>query len=47
MWQDILSLAKLAERTMDFSVTSTGNSAFIATNLGECEIPWEELYTAH
>lgn len=42
-WSDILSLAKLTERTMDFSVTITENSAYIATNLGECEIAWQEL----
>jgi len=42
-WSDIISLTKLVERTMDFSVTITGNSAYIATNLGECEIPWQEL----
>jgi len=42
-WQDILRLAKLVERSMDFSVTITGNSAYIATKLGECEIPWQEL----
>ena len=42
-WQDIQSLASLVERTMDCSVTITGNSAYIATALGECEIPWIEL----
>lgn len=42
-WSDILELARLAERTMDFSVTITGDSAYIATNLGECEIPWQQL----
>jgi len=42
-WSDILSLTKLVERTMDFSVTITENSAYIATQLGECEIPWQEL----
>lgn len=42
-WLDILSLAKLVERTMDFSVTITENSAYIATNLGECEVPWQKL----
>ncbi len=42
-WQDIQSLALLVERTMDCSVTITGNSAYIATALGECEIPWIEL----
>ena len=42
-WSDILSLAKFVERTMDFSVTITGDSAYIATKLGECEIPWQVL----
>ncbi|VAW44596.1 YaeQ protein [hydrothermal vent metagenome] len=42
-WQDIQSLATLVERTMECSVTITGNSAYIATALGECEIPWREL----
>lgn len=42
-WPDILNLAKLVERTMDLSVTITDNSAYIATNLGECEVPWVEL----
>lgn len=42
-WAGILTLAKLVERTMDFSVTITGNSAYIATQLGECEISWQEL----
>jgi len=42
-WDDILTLAKMVERTMDFSVTITENSAYIATQLGECEIPWLEL----
>ncbi len=34
----IQALAKLVKRTMDFSVTITGDSAYIATELGECEI---------
>ena len=42
-WADILNLAQLVERTMDFSVTITDDSAYIATNLGECEIPWVQL----
>ncbi len=42
-WSDILAFAKFTERTMDFSVTITENSAYIATNLGECEIPWQQL----
>lgn len=39
-WSDILPLAAMVERTMNISVTITGNSAFIATQSGECEIPW-------
>ena len=42
-WSDILTLAQLVERTMDFSVTITDDSAYIATNLGECEVPWIQL----
>jgi len=42
-WESIQSLAKMVERTMDFSVTITGDSAYIATELGECEIPWKTL----
>ncbi|MCW9046511.1 MAG: YaeQ family protein [Gammaproteobacteria bacterium] len=42
-WTDVLKLAKLVERTMDFSVTITDNSAYIATSLGECEVPWVQL----
>ena len=39
-WPDIVSLSALVERTMNFSVTVTGNSAFIATAKGECEVSW-------
>ena len=42
-WQNIQSLAALVQRTMDFSVTITGDSAYIATELGECEVPWITL----
>jgi len=45
-WPDIQSLATLVERTMSFSVTITGDSAYIATALGECEVPWTVLQTA-
>jgi len=33
----------LIERTMDVSITITGNSALIAADLGECEVVWEPL----
>lgn len=39
-WEKIQSLAKLVERTMAFSITITGDSAYVATELGECEVPW-------
>lgn len=37
-WENIQALAKLAQRTMDMSVTITGDSSYVATELGECEI---------
>lgn len=42
-WPSIQALAKLVERTMDLSVTITGDSAYVATALGECEVPWKTL----
>ena len=42
-WPDIQKLATLAQRTMDFSVTITGDSAYVATETGECEVFWETL----
>lgn len=42
-WQEIQALAAMVQRTMEISVTITGDSAYIATELGECEINWNEL----
>lgn len=42
-WQSISSLSKLVQRTMNMSFTITGDSAFIATEDGECEVNWERL----
>ena len=42
-WEKIQSLAALVQRTMDCSVTITGNSAYVATELGECDVPWVVL----
>ena len=42
-WANIQALAALAQRTMEISVTITGDSAYVATELGECEINWETL----
>ena len=39
-WYDIQTLAALVQRTMDLSVTITGDSAYIAAELGECEVGW-------
>lgn len=42
-WQNIQALAKLVQRTMDISVTITEESAYIATESGECEVTWISL----
>ncbi len=42
-WPEIVALAALVERTMAFSVTISGDSAFIATGQGECELSWQAL----
>ncbi|MBQ0720640.1 MAG: YaeQ family protein [Gammaproteobacteria bacterium] len=42
-WQKIEALAALLQRTMDLSITITGDSAYIAAELGECEVEWLQL----
>ncbi|MES0327101.1 MAG: YaeQ family protein, partial [Gammaproteobacteria bacterium] len=42
-WQDIQALAAMVQRTMEISVTITGDSAYVATEQGECEVNWETL----
>ncbi|MBX3617054.1 YaeQ family protein [Nitrosomonas sp.] len=42
-WPQIQTLAKLAQRTMDISVTIIGESAFVAAESGECEVSWVTL----
>lgn len=42
-WEAIQSLSTLLERTMSMSVTITGDSAYVAAELGECEVSWTEL----
>ncbi|MER2513447.1 MAG: YaeQ family protein [Nitrosomonas ureae] len=42
-WCNIQALAKLAQRTMDISVTISEQSAYVATESGECEIGWVSL----
>jgi uncharacterized protein YaeQ len=45
-WENIQTLATLVQRTMDLSVTITGDSAYVATELGEQEVFWESLQTS-
>jgi len=45
-WEHIESLAKLVQRTMTFSVTITGDSAYIATETGALELSWVTLQAA-
>lgn len=42
-WEQAQAMAKLVERTMDFSVTLSGDSAYFATAQGECEVHWHTL----
>lgn len=42
-WEEIVSLAALVQRTMDMSISITGDSAYIATESGECEVAWVTL----
>lgn len=42
-WEEIQALAELVQRTMDLSITITDNSAYVATELGECEVALECL----
>ena len=43
---EIQSLAGLVDRTTDMSVTITGDSAYITTNIGDCEVSWQTLQSA-
>ena len=42
-WQEIEALAALVQRTMEISVTITSDSAYVATEIGECEVSWSTL----
>jgi uncharacterized protein YaeQ len=42
-WQDVQALAGLVQRTMAVSIMITGDSAYIATEAGECEVSWVTL----
>jgi len=45
-WETIQSLAAMVERTMTMSVTIADGSAFVATELGECEVNTVVLFQA-
>ena len=42
-WENIQALAALVKRTMDLSITITGDTAYVAAKSGECEVPWLAL----
>jgi uncharacterized protein YaeQ len=42
-WHEIQQLASLCQRTMNFSVLITGESALITFENGECEVNWQTL----
>ncbi|NNC98786.1 MAG: hypothetical protein HKN85_01255, partial [Gammaproteobacteria bacterium] len=37
-WPGIKALTALVQRTMDLSVTITGNSAYVTVGSGDCEV---------
>ena len=45
-WTSIQALADLVQRTMDLSITITGDSAYVAAESGECEVSWVPLQVA-
>ncbi len=42
-WKNIQILASMVQRTMDISISITGDSAYVATESGECEVGWIRL----
>lgn len=42
-WENIQVLASLVQRTMDISISITGDSAYVAAESGECEVGWMRL----
>ncbi len=45
-WDAAQALAAFVDRTMDFSVTISGDAAYVATEKGECEVTWLQLQEA-
>ena len=42
-WGEIKELANKVERTMDISITISDNSAYVATEQGECEVSLQQV----
>jgi len=42
-WEQIQALTAMLQRTMELSITITGDSAYIAAESGECEVDWLTL----
>ena len=42
-WEKMQALAALLQRTMDWSITISADSAYIAAEAGECEVEWSTL----
>ncbi len=42
-WSSVQALAKLVSRTMDLSVTVSGESAYVASEAGGCDVSWKAL----
>jgi uncharacterized protein YaeQ len=42
-WHEIQTLSSLLARTMDFSVTLSGDSAFVAAEYEQVEVNWKAL----
>ena len=42
-WESIQALTPLVKRTMALSVTITGDTAYVASESGECEVSWAPL----
>ncbi len=42
-WVSVQQLAKMVQRTMDFTVTLSGGSAYFATADNDCEVTWTAL----
>jgi uncharacterized protein YaeQ len=45
-WSGVQALARLVQRTMNFSVMITGESTYVSTEQGECEVSWTPLQLA-